>query len=161
MLHNIPFAITDPDQEGLSYLAVEISYGGEWINLNDNERFRVSAEGTRDQTQKTWRKITAQSPVLGGNYLVHAVPDMVSEQVNVWVYGNSQSDMADNFFMLEELFEQYDFRLRWTFNEYREYWRCQLADASSSRGQVWTHNQMAMSSFTVPRYPDVTRERIG
>lgn len=157
----IPFAITDPGQEGLSYLAVEISYGGEWINLNDGERFRINADSTRDQTQKTWRKVTATSPVLGGNYLVHAVPEMVEETVSVWVYGETQSNLSDNFFFLEELFEQFDYRIRWTTNEYREYWRCQLSDESSSRGQVWTHNQMALSTFTVPRYPDVTRERIG
>ena len=43
--------------------------------------------------------------------------------------------------MLNDLFEQYDYRIRWTFNEYREYWRCQLADAVSSRGHVWSHNR--------------------
>jgi hypothetical protein len=29
-----------------------------------------------------------------------------------------------------------------------------------SRGQVWTHSRMAAAHFAVPRYPDVTRERI-
>lgn len=160
-MKSIPFAITDPDQKGLNYLACEISYGGEWINLNEGDRFRLNAQTTRDNTQRTYRKVTASSPILGGNYLVHAVPEMINEQVSVWVHGNTQTDLADNLFFLEELFEQFDYRLRWTFNEYREYWRCQIADASSSRGQVWTHNQMAMSTFTVPRYPDVERERIG
>lgn len=160
MIHTIPYAISDPDQEGLQYLAVEISYGGEWVDLNDGQRFKINAEGTRDNTSKSWRKITAQSPILGGDYLIHAVPNMVSEQVGVWVYGNTQTDLADNFFFLEELFEQLDYRLRWTTNEYRETWRCQLAEASSGRGQVWTHSQMAVSTFTVPRYPDVARERI-
>jgi hypothetical protein len=156
----IPYAITDPDQEGLQYLACEISYGGEWVDLNDGLRYKINAQSTRESTSKSWRKITTQSPVLGGNYLVHAVPEMVNEQVGVWVYGNTQTDLADNFFFLEELFEQFDYRLRWTFNEYREYWRCQLSDSSSSRGQVWTHSQMASTTFTVPRYPSVTRERI-
>lgn len=160
-MKNIPFAITDPDEKGLTYLACEISYGGEWVNLNDGEQFRLNAQNTRDTTSKTWRKITATSPILGGNYLVHAVPEMVNEQVSVWVHGNTQTDLSDNFFFLTELFEQFDYRIRWTFNEYREYWRCQIAEASSSRGQVWTHSQMAMCTFTVPRYPDVERERIG
>ena len=161
MIHNIPYAVTDPDQEGLNYLAVEISYGGEWIDLNEGERFRINGQNTRDSSSKTWRKITAQSPVLGGSYLVHAVPEMVTEQVSVWVHGASQSDLADNFFLVEELFEQPAFQMRWTYNEYREYWLCQLAEASHSRGQVWTHNQMALSTYSVPRYPQITRERIG
>ena len=144
----------------LEYFAVEISYAGTWINLNDGERYKISAENTRSQTNKTWRKIVATSPVFGGDYLVHAVPNMITEQVGVWVYGIDQTDMNDNVWFLNELFEQFDFRLRWTTNEYREYWRCQLAEASSSRGHVWTHSQMAQCNFQVPRYPDVERERI-
>jgi hypothetical protein len=145
----------------LTYMAVEVSYGSTWVDLNDQERFKISAEGTRDGVAKSWRKITAQSPFLGGNYLIHAVPEMVMETVGVWVYGQDQTDVADNLFFLLELFEQIDYRIRWTTNEYREYWRCQLADATISRNQVWTASTMAAASFAVPRYPDVTRERIA
>jgi hypothetical protein len=145
----------------MKYLAVEVSYGSQWVDLNDGERFKVSAEGTRDATAKTWRKFTAQSPVLGGDYLIHAVPEMVRENLSVWVYGQDQVDLADNLFFLDELFEQLDYRIRWTTDDYREYWRCQLADGTSSRNHVWTHSLMAMSSFQVPRYPQVTRERIA
>lgn len=153
-----PF-VSEPET-GLGYLAVEVSYGSRWVNLNDGAVYKISGDQTRDTTTKSWRKVTADSPVLGGNYLVHAVPDMVNEQVAVWVYGASQSEVADNLFGLVRLFEQYDFRIRWTTDDYREYWRCQLAEAAMSRGQVWTHSLMAMAAFTVPRYPDVTRERI-
>jgi len=147
-------------QTGLDYLAAEISYGTRWVNLNDGETYKIASEGTRDSTARTWRKVVADSPILGGNYLIHAVPEMVSETIAVWVYGQTQTQVADNLFNLTDLFEQYDYRIRWTFDEYREYWRCQLADATMSRGQVWTHSLMAMAQFTVPRYPDVTSERI-
>ena len=157
----VPYGVTTPENEGLSYLAVEVSWGSSWVNINDGERFKIQAEGTRDQVSKTWRKITADSPVLGGNYLVHAVPEMVQETIGVWIYGEDQTEVAENLFLLNGLFEQFDYRVRWTTNEYREYWRCQLADSQNSRGQVWTHNQMAVASYSIPRYPDVTRERIG
>jgi len=145
---------------GLTYLAAEITYGTRWVNLNDGVNYRIGATSTRESTQKTWRKTTAQSPILGGNYLVHAVPEMVSESISVWIYGADQTEVSDNLFTLTGLFEQYDYRLRWTFNEYRETWRCQLADATMSRGQVWTHSLMASVALTIPRWPDVTRERI-
>jgi len=150
-------ALTDP---GLSYMAAEISWGTRWVNLNDGLTYQICAEGTRDSTQKSWRKTTAESPILGGNYLIHAVPDMISEQVGVWIYGGTQTEVSDNLFTLLGLFEQYDFRIRWTFDEYREYWRCQLSETQISRGQVWTHNLMAQVTATVPRYPDVSREYI-
>jgi hypothetical protein len=144
---------------GLDYLAVEISYGSRWVNLNDGLIYKIGSDATRDTTAKTWRKVTAESPILGGNYLIHAVPEMVTEQVSIWVYGQDQTEVSDNLFGLTDLFEQYDFRIRWTFDEYRETWRCQLAESSMSRGQVWTHNLMAKAEFTVPRYPDVATER--
>lgn len=145
---------------GLDYLAAEISYGTRWVSLNDGVTYKIGSDGTRDSTAKTWRKVTADSPILGGNYLIHAVPEMVSESITIWVYGATQTEVSDNLFTLLGLFEQYDYRIRWTFDEYREYWRCQLADAMLSRGQVWTHNQMAQAQFTVPRYPDVASEHI-
>lgn len=148
------------ETKGLEYLAVEVSWGSRWIPLNDGFNYKISADQTRDTSAKSWRKVITDSPILGGNYLVHAVPDMVMEQLAVWVYGTTQTEVSDNLFTLTELFEQYDYRVRWTLNEHREYWRCQLADSSMSRGQVWTHNLMALANFTVPRYPDVLRERI-
>jgi hypothetical protein len=153
-----PF-VSEP-RTALDYLAVEISYGSRWVNLNDGEVYIINADQTRETSAKSWRKVTAESPVLGGNYLIHAVPDMITEQIGVWVHGMSQSEVADNLFGLVRLFEQYDYRLRWTTDDYREVWRCQLADASMSRGHVWTHNLMAAAAFAVPRYPDVSRERI-
>lgn len=146
---------------GLEYFAVEVSWGSRWVNINDGHNFKIAADQTRDAVSKTWRKTVAESPILGGNYLVHAVPEMVAEQVGVWVYGRSQSELADNFSLLEQLFEQMDYRMRWTFNDYREYWHCQLGEVSWSRGHVWTHSSMARASFTIPRYPNVTREVIG
>lgn len=151
--------LTAPAETGLGYLAVEVSYGSRWLNLNDGVVYRIAAEQTRDTSAKSWRKTTTDSPILGGNYLIHAVPDMVAEQIGVWCYGADQTDVSDNMFTLLEVFEQYEYSIRWTLNEYRETWRCQLADATLSRGQVWTHSQMALAHFTVPRYPDVTRER--
>jgi hypothetical protein len=36
-----------------------------------------------------------------------------------------------------------------------------LADSPSSRAQVWTHSQMALLTFSVDRFADVSRERVG
>lgn len=152
--------LTAPKEKGLAYLGVEVSFGSRWIPINDGQTYRVSSEQSRDTSAKSWRKTLADSPILGGNFLIHAVPDMVMEQMAVWVYGSDQTEVSDNLFTLISLFEQYDYRIRWTLNEHREYWRCQLADSSMSRGHVWTHNLMAVAHFQIPRYPDVTRERV-
>jgi len=160
MTNPVPYGLAESSGR-LDYMAVEVSWGSRWENINDHVRFRIGAEGTRDNVQKTYKKITTESPILGGNYLVHAVPDMVNETLAVWIYGDDQTELAENYALLETLFEQWDFRIRWTLNESRETWRCQLPDANGSRNQVWTHNLMARMSFTIPRYPEITRETIN
>jgi hypothetical protein len=157
----VPYGETAEVREGLAYLNVEISYGSQWVSIHDEENYLVSGADTRDSTTYSWRKFTADSPILGGTYLIHAVPEMVTETIAVWVYGTDQTEVADNLFFLHDLFEQMDYRIRWTTNEYREYWRCQLAESSHSRGLIWTHSTMAQAAFQVPRFPDVTRERIA
>jgi len=159
MRPEIPYGATEPSV-GLQYFNLEISYAGQWVSLNDGDRYKINADSTRDTVTKSWRKVTATSPVLGGDYLIHAVPEMVLETIAIWVHGDTQDDLGDNYNTLIYMFEQYDFRLRWTFNEYREYWRCQLAESTSARGHVWTHNNMASVQFSVPRYPNITTERV-
>lgn len=145
----------------LDYLAVEISWGSRWINLNDHIRYQIAADGTRDNTSETYRKTTVQSPILGGEFLVHAVPEMVTETLGIWIYGETQTDLSENFAYARELFSQWSFRLRWTLDDARETWNCQLPDANSSRNQIWTHNLMARQSYTIPRFSEVTYETVG
>lgn len=148
-------------QQDSLYVGCEISWGSRWVDLNDHINFIVGADNTRDGFSKTYRKITTTSPVLSGNYLVHAVPDMVSEQLEVWVHGEDQTNLADNVSYLQQLFEQWSYRIRWTFNEYREYWNCQLADFNISQNQVWTHSYMAQLTMIIPRFAEISSETLG
>lgn len=145
-------------ETGMSYFSAEISYGSQWVDLNDTDRFQIAADGTRDNVTKTWRKVTAQSPFLGGTYLIHAVPELVSETVGLWIRGVDQAALAEAVSLAETLFTQFSYRIRWVFDGYRETWDCQLADINISQSQVWAHNMMAKAQFTVPRMPEVTRE---
>lgn len=156
----VPYGVIDVPH-GIDYMSVEVSWGSRWVDINDHTKFRVAAEGTRDNVTKTHRKTTVESPILGGNYLVHAVPDMVNETLSIWVYGDDYVDLGENYALAEELFSQWDFRIRWTINNARETWICQLPDQGASQNQVWTHNLMAKMNFTIPRYPNVERETIN
>lgn len=139
----------------LTLLNLEISNGSGWVSLNDHTKYVVNAQNTRDQVRKTWRTVKATSPVLSGDYLVHAVPEMVSETVSVWVHGTDYADLHANQVAVSDLFEQYSYQLRWTYNTFYEVWDCQLAETATSSGQVYAHNIMAQLNFTVPRYPEI------
>lgn len=133
----------------------EISWGGDWVDLNDTVNYKVSGDGTRDNTTTSYRKIEAQSPMYGGSYLIHAVPEMVVENVSIRVHGSTQAIMIANFQAVQEYFSQFEYQMRWTFDNQQETWNCELADANVSRAMVWSHNKIALASFSVPRFPDV------
>lgn len=145
---------------GLSTFNLEVSWGGGWIDLNDQENFRVGA-ATMENTAVTWRKIEAESPITEGSYIVHAVKAMVVERLSIYVYGVDQWQMNENLAKLEELFSRLDYTIRVTFDYYREYWRCQTAEWTSQRSQVYVHNVMTLYECQVPRFPTVTRELVS
>lgn len=147
-------------EPGLSSYSMEIELGGSWLDLNDQLNFKVGGQ-TMAQEQVTWRKVTVESPVVEGSYTVHAVKAMVTEQVQIWVYGGDHVQVQENRQKLEQLFSRLDYRVRFSFDAYREYWRCQTAEWTTERSQVMTHNQMVAITFTVPRFPTVTTEMIA
>lgn len=146
-------------EPGLSSYSMEIELGGSWLDLNDGLNYKVGAL-TMQQSQISWRKISVDSPVVEGSYIAHAVKAMITEQVQIWVYGGDQVQVQENRQQVEDLFSRLDYRVRFSFDSYREYWRCQTAEWSMERSQVMAHNQMTMLTFSVPRFPTVTTEMI-
>lgn len=144
----------------LGYFGCQVSYFGSWINLNDGLNYRVATDPTLTSSQKTRRKIVATSPVLDGEYLLHATTAMVSEPVKVWVYGADFADLNSNILTLESVYDQYNYRMKWTWDTYVETWACQMSDITIERSQVYSHSIMAAVTAQVSRMPDATREEI-
>lgn len=140
----------------MSYFGCEISSGGSWVDLNDTLNYKVAGGGTRDNAATSWRRITATSPVLEGQYQVHAVRETVSEQLDVYVYSDDHVDLNTKLNALLELFSQFSYQIRFTFENATETWTCWTADWTLTRNQVFSHNKMAFVSFSVPRQPAVS-----
>ena len=141
----------------MNYFGCEISNGaGVWVDLNDSLNFKVAGGTTRENSAVQWRRIIATSPIYDGQYLVHAVKDQIRETMGIYIYSGSQTELAANIQTLENLFSQFSYQIRWTFDDRQEIWDCQAADYSWSRGHVWTHRNMAQFTAEVPRMPDVT-----
>jgi hypothetical protein len=142
---------------GLRYFKIEASYQGHWVDLNDMLNYSLASDTSLTSTARPWRKITATSPVMDGEYLVHATLGMVTESLKWWVHGQTQVDLAENLWRLEEIFDQYSYRLRLYFDDYVETWDCQLADTTTERQHVYMHSIMAAFTASVPRFPEVSR----
>lgn len=147
-------------ETGLTSYAMSIDYGGRWLDLNDKLNYEVGGE-TQNSTAVTWRKVVVTSPVAEGAYTVHAVREMVNEQVQIYVRGANQWESQLNLKRLEKLFSRLDFRLQLDFDDYREIWQCQTADYQYERSRVYAHNGMSVFTATVPRFPTVTIEQLA
>lgn len=138
---------------------VTVSNGEEWVDISDGFDFWVSPEGFGNR-QVSWRKEEAQSRYYDGTFLLHATKDNITENVTVYVRGESQNDVTENILMLKDLFSQLSYRVRVQFGNHRETWYCQTANWTEERSHVLMHNSMAKLSFTIPRLPRTTEEII-
>lgn len=137
----------------------EISQGVSWVDLNDSINFKVSGDSRGESTTQR-RRLTAQSIIVEGTFTTHSVRDNTEEPFGIWVRGADQHEISTNLILLEDLFSQVSYQIRWTFDDTREIWDCFAADFSITRNQVFAHNTMALFSAQVPRLPGVTREEV-
>ena len=126
------------------------------INLNDHSSYAISADATRDRVSVSYRQINATSPALAGDYLVHSVPEMVTESVQIWVYASTQTQLAARYKALRDAFEHWQYQLAWSWADYSEHWNCNAAKSiDANMGQGMLHNYMAQVTLQVPRFPTV------
>lgn len=126
------------------------------INLNDHSAYALSAQSTRENVSVSYNQQKASSPVLAGEYLVHSVPGMVVESVQVWTFGATQAALNANYRALKAAFESWSYQLAWTWADYTEHWNCIAAPSvSANMGQGMLHSYMSQVTLQVPRYPTV------
>lgn len=125
-------------------------------NLNDGTSYAVAGDGTREQVAVSYNQVTATNPTMAGSYIVHSTPQMVAENVKLWVYGTTQTQVQQRFNALKALFESWTYQLHWTFAEYSETWNCNaVSQLNAEMGSTMLHNYMAAVTLTVPRFPVV------
>lgn len=132
--------------------AAEISYGLEWVSLHDHFNFKIAAADFGSKSVQHRRR-EVSSAFYDGTFLIHSTKENVTEQVGIYVYGQSQNDVIENLAMLEELFTQFQYHLRFRVGDNEETWYCMPADFSIERTHVYLHNNMALFKASVPRKP--------
>ena len=155
--------ITPPANESTFSMAVQKA-DGTWLNINDNAKYLVSADSL-GQSSVSFRRTEVKSPYVEGSFLVHAVKDMVSENLTVFVNGfngtdQTQHDLRENIAALIEPFTQNYFNLKYTFGNSEIIWSCQSADYSVQQSREYVHKMMVPVRLTFARYPTETRSEI-
>lgn len=130
-----------------------ISYGDQWVNLNDGNRFKFRADGYGQKSQ-TLRRITVDSPYFDGTYSIHTTKENVNESVMIEIRGASQNIVTENMLLLLDCVAQDTYQIRFDAEDHRETWQCEPADYTVDRSQVLLHNRMATVTLSIPRLPD-------
>jgi hypothetical protein len=156
--------ITPPIGESTFAMSVKKS-DGTWLNINDNVKYRVSADSL-GQSSVSFRRTEVKSPYVEGSFLVHAVKDMVSENISVFVNGysvdseQSQDALRDNIQALIDAFTQNYFDLKYSFGNSEILWKCHSADYSVQQSREYIHKMTVPVRFSFSRYPTETRSEI-
>lgn len=145
------------DRSGPQYIDIEIHDGIRWVSLNDHHNF-VLGSGTLERTAQQLRNHSVSSSMYDGDFIVHSTKSNITETIEIYVLGSDQIHVGDNIEHLQQAFMQPQYSIRRTFDQDVEIWRCWPADYVVQRGHVNIHNVRATMTFSVPRFPKVTRE---
>jgi hypothetical protein len=155
-----------PPIDDMSFTMYVSNGDGTWLDINDGTKYKVSADSIGSNAV-TWRKTEVTSPYVEGKFLVHAVKDMVSNGLTVWVTGypynnhaSGQNQLQTNIDDLITPFEQISYQIKYTMGNMQIVWDCQTADHSVEMSREYVHAMMVPVKFTVPRFPTATRSAI-
>jgi hypothetical protein len=98
-----------------------------WLNLDDHENYIVGSDSFAASAMQ-WRRNQVTSPYVAGKFTVGAVADQVTENVTVYVLGESQAELQINLANLIDAVSQVAFELSWTADNTSYTWSCDSAD---------------------------------
>lgn len=128
---------------------------GQWLNLDDHERYRVASESFASSATQ-WRRNQVQGPYTAGKFTTYAVPDQVTETFTVYVLGDSQTELQRNLADLIDTFSQPAFQLVWSVDESSYAWDCEAADYTIDFTNVNMFARNLTVKFQVLRQPAIT-----
>ena len=126
-----------------------------WINLDDHEHYIVAADSFASSAT-TWRRNQITGPYTAGKFTVSAVPDQVTENVNVYVMGGSQVELQRNLADLIDAVSQPYYQLVWTMDDASYAWDCDIADYSVEYSTATLFARKITVKLQIPRQPLLT-----
>jgi hypothetical protein len=123
-----------------------------WINLDDHQNYIVAAESFA-ASATTWRRTQVTGPYVAGKFTVSAVPDQVTENVTIYVLGESQTEMQINLANLIDAVSQPAFELQWSADNAVYIWQCDCADYTVDFVAANLYARHLAVKLQIPRNP--------
>lgn len=126
-----------------------------WINLDDHENYIIASDSFASSAT-TWRRNQVTSPYVAGKFTASAIPDQVTENVNVYVLGESQTDLQINLANLIDAVSQPAFELQWSADNAVYIWECDCADYTIDFVNTNLYARQLSVKLQIPRNPTIT-----
>lgn len=126
-----------------------------WINLDDHENYITAADSFGSSaTQQRRSQVTG--PYVAGKFTTYAVPDQVTENVTIYVLGDSQTVLQANLANLIDAVNQLYFQLVWSVGETSYTWDCDCADYTIDFVNTSMFARQLSVKLSIPRNPVIT-----
>lgn len=149
-----PLALEAPRKGSELDMSVKIETATGWLDLADGALFDLEAT-TFDSQSVTWRKQEATSPWVEGSFVTSAVREDVTENLSVYVYGESRSEHMRMRKALTDALGQLTYRILVRVEETAVYWDCEPADYSITTSREFLHATMCVVKAQIPRKPEL------
>ena len=125
-----------------------------WLEVNGG-KYRLSADAF-NSSATTWRRREASNPFVEGTWTVSAVRENISEQLSVWVRGDTPEQTSACVQELLDALAQRNFGIEVAFDSVTRFYTCFVADAQVSMTGPMRVARMAQVTAEVPRHPVYT-----
>lgn len=126
-----------------------------WINLDDHENYIIASDSFAGSAM-VWRRNQVTSPYVAGKFTASAIPDQVTESVNVYVLGESQTELQINLANLIDAVSQPAFELQWSADNATYIWECDCADYTIDFVNTNLYARQLSVKLQIPRNPTIT-----
>lgn len=155
MVKMIPWQPAELEPEyGKLDLEFRVSTPSGWLFLT-SQPYRLHAD-CFSETSGTMRKSMATSEYLAGEYVVNAIPGLVTETVAVWVEADSPLGLHRARAELIAALTQIEYVAVKRVGDVEEIWRAQAADWTVNSPKELTHATRCIVRASVPRHPNAT-----
>lgn len=132
----------------LSVTRSELSLGD--LDIIPANGYRVARHGIGPGAL-TMMRVTAESPFVHGQTLVHAKKNSVDMSLNIKVEGSSTYDALEKLNTLTDAFTQFEYEVYGEVDGYPFNWLCDCADFEIGDGGQW-NELLLMSSIQYVRF---------
>lgn len=126
---------------------------GLWLSANDKIKYRVGAASFNESSTQ-YRRTEVTSPYVAGSFLVHAVPQNVTETLEIYCYGGTYDEAKYNTEQLIAALTQPMYKIQRQTADETSLFDCFAADYSVKSSNVYVAANMIPVVFQVPRLPD-------